>query len=77
MHKIKIVLKITKNRHKPGMFGVCLNHYSIAMERHHDGNSYKGNHLVGADCSFRGLEPSHHGKEWGCMQADMMLEEDI
>jgi hypothetical protein len=50
---------------------------SIAVERHHDqGNSYKGQHLVGAGLKVQRFSPLSSWQEaWQC-PADMALEKE-
>ena len=43
------------------------------MKHHGHSNSYKENHLTGADLQFRGLVHYHHGS----IQADMVLEKEL
>jgi hypothetical protein len=48
----------------------------LAVKRHHDqGNSYKGQHFIGAGFQFRGSVHYHRGGKHGGLQADMVLEE--
>jgi hypothetical protein len=48
----------------------------IAVTRYHDhGNSYKGNHLIGAGLQFQKLSPLSSWRDNGSMQPDMELEE--
>jgi hypothetical protein len=47
----------------------------IAAQRHHDqGNSYKGQHLIGLAYRFRGSGHYYHGRKHGSIQASMVLE---
>jgi hypothetical protein len=51
---------------------------SIAMKRHHDhGNSYKGNHLIGAGLQFRASVHYHHVGKHGSTQAYMVLKRQL
>jgi hypothetical protein len=51
---------------------------SIAVKRHSDpDNSYKGNHLIGADKQFRDLFCYYHGGKRGGTQAHMVLEKEL
>jgi hypothetical protein len=48
----------------------------IALKRHQDqGNSYKGQHLIGAGLSILRFSPLSSRQEHGSMQAGMVLEE--
>jgi hypothetical protein len=59
------------------VFIVVLVRLSIAVKRRHDqGNSYKGQHLIGA-YSFRGSVHYHHSRKHGSLQADMLLEKKL
>jgi hypothetical protein len=45
------------------------------MKRYYDhGNSYKGKHLIEAGVQSRDLVHYDHGKKYGSMQADTVLE---
>jgi hypothetical protein len=45
------------------------------MNRYHDeGNSYKGEYLIGTDCSFKDLVHYHHDRKLGIVKADTLLE---
>ena len=55
---------------------VCLSQCLIAMKRHDHGNSYKGEHLLGACIQFQRFSPLFGGKH-GSMQADMVLEKKL
>jgi hypothetical protein len=55
---------------------VCLG-VSIAVKRHDQGNTYKGQYLIGAGLHFRGSVYYHHGGKHGSMQADMVLEKEL
>jgi hypothetical protein len=47
----------------------------MVVNRYYDhSNSYKGTHLIGAVLRFRALLHYHHGRKYGSMQADMVLE---
>jgi len=48
----------------------CLSWGFIAVKRHHDYNSYQGNHQIGAGLKFH----YHTGGKHGHRQADMVLE---
>jgi hypothetical protein len=49
---------------------------SIAVNRHHDqGNSYKGQHLIGAGLQVQRFSPLSSRWEHGNFQADMVQEE--
>jgi hypothetical protein len=52
---------------------------SIAVKRHHNhGNSYKGNHLVGAGLQVQRLSlPSHHSGKHDSLHVDMVLEKEL
>ena len=48
----------------------------MAVKGHHDhGNSYKGQHFIGAGLQFRGLIHYHHGGKHGSVQANIVMEE--
>jgi hypothetical protein len=48
---------------------------STAVKRHHDqGNSYKGQQLIGSPYSFRDSVHYYHGRKHGSIQADVGLE---
>jgi hypothetical protein len=48
----------------------------IAVKRHHDqGNSYKGQHLIGAGLQVQGFSPLSSRWEHGSIQAGMVQEE--
>ena len=48
------------------------------MNRHHDqGNSYKGQHLIGAALQFQGSVHYHHARIHWSIQADMVLEKEL
>ena len=50
----------------------------MAVKSHHDyGNSYKGNHLIGAGLQFSGLVHYPHGGKHSGTQADVVLEKEI
>ena len=44
------------------------------MKRHHDHNSYKRKHLIGADLHFQSY---HHDGKHGGVQADKVLEKEM
>jgi len=44
---------------------------SIAMKRHHDHNSYKGQHLIGTDLQVQRFSPLSSKLEHGSIQAGM------
>jgi len=44
---------------------------------HDHGNSYKGQHLIGAGLQFRDLVHYGHGRKHGRMQADMVLKKEL
>jgi hypothetical protein len=46
------------------------------VKRHHDqGNSYKGQHFIGAGLQVQRFSHYHHGGKHGSVQAGMVLEE--
>jgi hypothetical protein len=50
----------------------CLSQGCTAVNRHHDqGNSYKGQHFIGAGLQFRGSVCCHHGGKLGSIQTGM------
>ena len=55
------------------MGGMCVViRVSIAVKRHHNqGNSYKGQHLIGAGLQY------HHGGKHGIVQANVVLEKEL
>lgn len=50
---------------------------SVAVEKHHDNNSYKGEHLIGDALQFRTLIHCHHGGKHSSLKEDMALEKEI
>lgn len=51
---------------------------SIAAKRRHDqGNSTKGQHLIGSGLHFRGLVHHCHSRKHGGTQADTVLEKEL
>jgi hypothetical protein len=49
------------------------------VKRHHDQDkSYKGKYEIGAGLySFRGSVHYHHGRKYGSLQADVVLEKEL
>jgi hypothetical protein len=55
---------------------IVLVRVSIAVKRHHDqGNSYKGQHLIGAVLQVQRFSPLSSRQQHGIIQADMAQEE--
>jgi hypothetical protein len=48
------------------------------VKSHHDqGNSYKGQHLIGASIQVQRFSPCHHGRKHDSVQADLVLEKEL